>query len=320
MFQYRYLKQYRMKDMRDMMQNDRAPQKTSPARLDSKRAVVTGGTSGVGRAIVQALAARGAGILMVNRSAERSAVVCDEIRRTFSVPCDFLVADFSRLEEVHRAADRILDTKGPLDLLINNAGMHATRKSWTAEGHETVFCVNHLASFLLTDRLLERLKENPGARILQINSQGHRFGGLDVDDLAWKRRIYTGLRGYGASKTAQLLTVWEFADLLANTGVTINAMHPGAVQSSIGENNGPLYRWFKHHVLSRSLKPAAVGGEAVAYLASAPELSGVSGRFFNLTHEEKPAPHALDRELGRRVWEMSRALTARPAAGQGGRP
>ncbi|HOU15802.1 MAG TPA: hypothetical protein PKZ84_22080, partial [Anaerolineae bacterium] len=121
---------------------------------------------------------------------------------------------------------------------------------------------------------------------------------------------YIGLRGYGASKTAQLLTVWELADRLAGSGVTINAMHPGAVKSNIGMNNGLLYRLYNRIVIRPFLKDPAIAGEAIYYLAAAPEMAGVSGKFFNLTIEEKPAAHALDRAIGKRVWEISNQLSA----------
>ena len=182
--------------------------------------------------------------------------------------------------------------------------------------------MNHLGPFLLTHLLLERMKQSAPARIIQVNSEGHRFGGLDLDDLDWERRPYIGLRGYGASKIAQLLTTWEFADRLQGSGVTINAMHPGDVRTNIGNNNGPLYRWFLHNVTWRMLKDPVISGEALYYLAAAPELAEVSGRFFHLTIDEKPAAHALDREMGRRVWERepaadrahARSLRTRSAA------
>ena len=147
------------------------------------------------------------------------------------------------------------------------------------------------------------------ARIIHVNSEGHRFSDVHLDDLDWKRHIYTGLGGYGASKTAQLLTTWEFADHLQGTGVTINAMHPGDVKTNIGNNNGPLYRWYLHNVTWRTLKDPVISGEALYYLAAAPEMAGVSGRFFYLTIDEKPAAHALNREKGKKVWDVSRQLT-----------
>jgi len=111
-----------------------------------------------------------------------------------------------------------------------------------------VFCVNHLAPFLLTNLLLDRMVKSAPSRIIQVNSEGHRFNGLKVDDINWTKRFYTGLRSYGASKTAQLLTVWQLAKELEGTGVTINAMHPGGVRTNIGNDNGKLYRLFLPNV------------------------------------------------------------------------
>jgi len=220
-----------------------------------------------------------------------------------------LKADFSSLAEVRKIAATILEEYSQIDVLINNAGIHNTMRTLTGNGVETVFCVNHLASFLFTRLLLPRILESAPARIIQVNSQGHRFGGLDLNDLNWDRRRYRGLQGYGASKVAQLLTVWELADRLKGTGVTINAMHPGEVRTNIGMNNGLLYQWYQRYLLWPLLKEPRISGESIYYLAAAPEMAAVSGRFFNLTIDEKPAVHALDNVVGKQVWQVSEKLT-----------
>lgn len=305
---FKYLKQYKWADMKQMIANGRAEQHHSDVNLKGKRCVLTGATSGVGWEAAKALAAHQASIVMINRNQEKSEKACENIRSTYHVECDYLIADFTNLEEVHQVADYLKNSDRRIDILINNAGMYCTTKTYTKDHLETVFCVNHLASFILTYKLMEKLKKNPSSRIIQVNSQGHRFNGLNINDLNWESRHYTGLRGYGASKTAQLLTVWEFADLLKGSGVTINAMHPGAVKSSSGENNGPLYRWYKHNFITKFLADPSISGQALHYLAAAPELSDVSGQYFNLTLVEKPAPHALDREIGKEIWVMSKKL------------
>ncbi len=276
--------------------------------MDGTLCVVTGCTSGVGWEAAKKLAACGASIVMVNRSAEKSEQACGTLRKEFGAECSYLLADFAELAQVREVADELIRTHDRIGLLVNNIGMYSTKLTRTSDGLETVFCVNHLAPFTLTWKLLGTLQRSGPSRIVQVNSQGHRFGGVNVNDLNWERRHYTGLRGYGASKTAQLLTVWEFADRLEGSGVTINAMHPGAVKSNIGSNNGPLYRWYKDKILSRALGDPSVSGQAIHYLATAVELAGVSGKYFNLTHMEKPAPHALDRSVGRIVWEESLRL------------
>jgi len=305
----KYLKGYRWADMRQMRANSRAPLHRSDVRMDGKRCVITGATSGVGWEAAKALAAHGALLVLINRSREKSEQACAALREAYGAKCSYRLADFSDLSQVRAVAEALARESQPIDVLVNNVGMHSTRLTRTAEGRETVFCVNHLASFALTWKLLDAMRRSAPSRILQVNSQGHRFGGLDVNDLDWRRRHYTGLRGYGAAKTAQLLTVWKFAELLEGSGVTILAMHPGAVKSSIGSNNGPLYRWYKDKILSRTLSDPAIAGQAIHYLATAPELAETSGLYFNLTHPERPAPHALDREVGEAVWNESLRLT-----------
>ena len=289
--------------------NARLPQKITKARLDGHVCIITGATSGVGYNAARHLAQGGAQLVIVCRNAEKAARVQAELQHDYAVQVDVLIADFARLADVRRAARTILANYPRIDVLINNAGLHNTHRLLTQDSIEMVFCVNHLASFLLTRLLLKRLIESAPARIIQVNSQGHRFGGLDLGDLNWEKRRYKGLQGYGASKVAQLLTVWEMAEELQGTGVTINAMHPGEVRTNIGMNNEWLYRWHKRYLLWWILKEPDISGEAIYYLAAAPEMKAVSGRFFNQTIEEKPAPHALDRELGKRVWRISQELT-----------
>ena len=183
-----------------------------------------------------------------------------------------------------------------IDVLINSVGLHSTTRTTNKDGFETVFCVNHLGPFLFTYLLLDKLRQSAPARIVQVNSEGHRFGGLDLADLNWEHRRYTGLLGYGASKIAQLLSVWEFADRLKGSGVTINAMHPGDVKTNIGNNNGPFYRWFLHNVTGICLRTRSSLEKPSTTWQLLLKMANVSGRFFHLTIDEKPAANALDRE------------------------
>jgi len=291
------------------IENARKPQNTTTARLDGQVCVITGATSGVGYVTAKQLAQAGAHLVLVCRNIEKAQGVKAEFTALFNVRVDLVQADFSNLDEVQSAASQILHQFPAIHVLINNAGMHMTTRKLTADGFETAFAVNHLASFLFTRLLLERMIASAPARIIQVNSEGHRFGGLKLDDLNWDKRRYKGLQGYGASKTAQLLTVWELAERLNGTGVTINAVHPGEVATNIGMNNGFLYRWYQKYLLFPLLKDPKVSGEALYYFAAAPILSTTSGKFFNLTIEEKPAAHALDRTMGKRIWDISEELT-----------
>lgn len=287
----------------------RMPQKTTKARMDGRVCIITGATSGVGYQAAKRLAQGGAHLVLVCRNREKSIKLKLELTNGNGTQIDLIQADLSKLSDVRQAAGYILEHYPHIDVLINNAGLHNTHRILTNDGFETVFCVNHLASYLLTRLLLERLIESAPARIIQVNSQGHRFGGLDLDDLHWAKRHYNGYKAYGASKVAQLLTVWEFSEKLGESGVTINAMHPGEVRTNIGMNNGILYRTYQRYLLWWILKQPVISGNAIYYQAAAPEMAGISGRFFNQTIDEKPAPHALDRNLGKRVWSISEELT-----------
>ena len=289
--------------------NARLPQKTTTARMDGKVCVVTGSTSGVGYQAIKRLAQGGADIVMVCRNEKKAAAVQEQLQRQYPVNVDVVQADFSRFSDVRWAAETIRNQYPKLDVLINNAGVHYTHRTLNQDGIEMVFAVNHLASFLFTRLLLDQLIENAPTRIIQVNSQGHRFGGLDLNDLNWERRRYKGLQSYGASKIAQMLTVWELSDRLNGSGVTINAVHPGEVRTNIGMNNELAYRLYKRYFLWWMLKDATISGEAIYYHAAAPEMAKVSGRFFNLTIDEKPAAYALDRSLGPKIWAISEELT-----------
>ena len=291
------------------MANARMKQKKTDARLNGKTCIITGATSGVGYAAARRFAQGGANLALVCRNMGKAELIQTQLQEEFDIQVDLFRADFSDLSQVRKAGAEILERYSHIDILINNVGMHNTKRVLNPDGFEIVFCVNHLASFLLTRLLLPRLIESAPAKIIQVNSEGHRFGGLDLNDLAWKKRRYKGLQGYGAAKTAQLLTVWELADHLQGKGVTINAMHPGAVATNIGMNNGFLYRSYQKYFLFPLLKDPKISGEALFYLAASPEMAAVSGKFYNLTIEEKPAAHALDRELGKRVWQISQELT-----------
>jgi len=288
--------------------NARSVQKTTAARMDGRVCVITGATSGVGLEAAHWLARGGAHSVLVCRNAEKARAVQQELQQAYGTRVDVVQADFARLVDVRRAAATLLAEYPRIDVLINNAGIHNTHRTLTEDGIETVFAVNHVASFLFTRLLLDRMIASAPARIIQVNSQGHRFGGLDLDDLNWERRRFRGLQAYGASKIAQLLTVWELADRLRGSGVTVNAVHPGEVKTNIGMNNELLYRLYNRYFIRWFLKDVSISGNALYYAAAAPELAQTSGVFFNLTIPEKPARHTLDRELGKKVWEISERL------------
>lgn len=290
------------------LKSRRKEQHRSTEGMAGKLCVISGATSGVGLEAARRLAKGGADLVLVCRNKAKGEAVKAELLKSHGTKADLVIADFSRLDDVRHAGEAIRQRYGKVDVLINSAGIHSTRRFATADGNELVFQVNHIAPFLLTMLLLDLLKKGGQGRVIQVNSEGHRFGGLNMDDLDWKKRRYIGLRAYGASKTAQIMTVMKLAEQLKGTGVTINAMHPGGVRTGIGSNNGLLYRAWLRGVVWHFLKDPAISGEALYYLAAAPELYGTSGRYFYLTMDEKPLLHALDETIIAAIWEKSLQL------------
>lgn len=293
----------------EFLRNSRKEHQTTVEKMTNKTVILSGGTSGVGLEALHQFVQGGAHVVLVARNPEKAKRIQQEIKEQYDTLIDIVICDFSDLEDVRKAANNIIKQYDTIDVIVNSVGIYNTKKRFTKEGYEEVFCVNHLAVFLFTYLLLDKLQASAPSRIIQVNSEGHRFGGLRVHNPNWKWRFYIGLRGYGASKVAQLLTTWEFADRLDGTGVTINAMHPGAVKTNIGQNNGWLYRFWFRHVTSKILKDPVIAGESIYYLAASPKLKTVSGDFFNLTTKEKPAWHTLSRKKSKRMWAVSMDLT-----------
>jgi NAD(P)-dependent dehydrogenase (short-subunit alcohol dehydrogenase family) len=189
--------------------------------------------------------------------------------------------------------------------------VHLTKKQLTDEGYDKVFVVNHLSSFIINVLLSEKLKSQEKARIILVNSEGPRFAawGLHLDDLNWEKRRYSGLKSYGSAKLAQLQSMIIFDEYFSDSGVTVNAMHPGAVRSETGRENGAFYRWIKRNFYDKILRSTEISAESIYYLGASAAIDGISGKFFNLTEEEEPAPPALDREAADELWKKSVEMT-----------
>jgi NAD(P)-dependent dehydrogenase (short-subunit alcohol dehydrogenase family) len=214
------------------------------------------------------------------------------------------------LSDIKRIAEELASLPSPIDVLIHNAGVYLTTRELTVDGLETLLVVHYLSTFIINRRLIEKLKSQEKSRIIMVGSEGHRFAawGLRLDDMNWEKRRYSGLKSYGSAKTAQLLSMFEFVKFFENSGVTINTMHPGAVKSETGHENGPVYRWFKRNFFDKTLKLADISAEALYYLGVSKDVENVSGKFFNLTTIEEPAPPALDAEVASELWHKSMEL------------
>ena len=302
-----YFKEYQWSNIWAMIKNSQLDPKICTDDFSKKLVVITGATSGIGYLTARKYASHGANLLCINRNPEKAHVLRTKIEAEFGVSCKNIIADLSRLPDIHRAAKELLNVQTPIDVLIHNAGVYLTKRELTLEGIEKVFAVHYLSSFIINYLLLDKLKSQDNARIILVNSEGHRFAawGLHIDDLNWEKHRYAGLKSYGSAKTAQLLSMILFDEQCKNSGVSINAIHPGAVKTDTGQDNGPIYRWFKKKFLDKTLKSANMSAEALYTLGVSKEFETVSGKFFNLTTVEEPAPPARDREVACLLWQKS---------------
>jgi len=316
----RYVREYKWSNIFAMIKNSGRDPGICPDDFKQRLVLITGATSGIGYAAARKFASRGADLLCINRNPGKSEALRREIEDEFGTRCEYRIADLSSLDDTFRTARELSRLEVPIDVLIHNAGVYLTRRELTAEGFEKVFAVHYLSSFILNYVLMDKLKAQGKARIILVGSEGHRFAawGLRLDDLNWERRKYSGLASYGSAKLAQLLSMIVFDERLKDSGVTINAMHPGAVKTETGRENGPVYRWFKRNFFDKSLKSPEISAEALYYLGVARELGGVSGKFFNLSTLEEPAPPARDREAAYELWDETLKILHLKEEGHGG--
>jgi NAD(P)-dependent dehydrogenase (short-subunit alcohol dehydrogenase family) len=307
---YKYFREYRWSNIFAMIRNGRSEPMICSDDFTGKLVVITGATAGIGYQTVRKYASRGANLLCINRNPEKSQALRHEIESEFGVSCDYRIADLSNLSDIIRVSNELAVLDRAIDIVIHNAGIYLTKREVTPDGFEKVFVVHYLSSFIMNYILKEKLKAQKNARIIMVGSEAHRFAawGLRLDDLNWEKRRYSGLKSYGSAKMAQLLSMIVFCELFLDTGVTINTMHPGAVKTDTGQENGPSYKWFKRNFLDRTLKSPGISAEALYFLGVSGEMESVSGKFFNLTTEEEPAPPALDREAAYELWDTTLKL------------
>ena len=283
--------------------------------MAGKICLVTGATSGIGEVAATALAAKGATVVLVGRNPGKTAATAERIKKEAGNPSvEFLIADLSRQAEVRRLAEEFRAKHDRLHVLVNNAGAMFAERRESADGIELTFALNHLGYFLLTNLLLDTLKASAPSRVVSVASYAHRMvPALDFDDLQFRKK-YSGFKVYGASKLANVLFSKELARRLEGTGVTANSLHPGFVATSFVEGNGILGWWFRRMANLFAISPEK-GAQTTIYLASSPEVEGVSGLYFSKCKPETPAPAGRDEAAARRLWEESEALTAVSAAG-----
>jgi NAD(P)-dependent dehydrogenase (short-subunit alcohol dehydrogenase family) len=279
-----------------------------PQIMGGKTCLVTGATSGIGKATALGLARMGGEIIIVSRNSKRCQKTVDFIQKeTGNHRVTYFAADLSSQSEIHNLVYKIKSKHPRLNVLVNNVGVMWLRRLESVDGIEMTFAVNHLSYFVLTNLLLDILKSSTPARIVNVSSNSHYGKPLNFDDLQLKR-WYHFLKAYGRSKMANVLFTYALASRLEGTGVTANALHPGFVHTEMGKDNGSLVRWL-YPLITRKAIPVEEGAENSIYMASSTEVEGVTGKYFVKRKSVDSDPASYDVDAQQRLWEISAALT-----------
>jgi NAD(P)-dependent dehydrogenase (short-subunit alcohol dehydrogenase family) len=279
--------------------------------MAGKSVLVTGGTSGIGKAAAIGLAALGARVGITGRDRARTEAAAAAIRAAApgSPAVDVFAADMSVQAGVRRLAAQVLDTYPRLDVLVNNVGGFWAHRHLTADGLEHTFALNHLAPFLLTGLLLDRLTATAPARILTVSSGAHARGCIDFDDLQGERN-YSGQRAYSQSKLANVMFTYELARRLEGTGVTATVLHPGVVRTSFGAEDQLASFAVMIRVGRLFMKTPDQGADTPVYLASSPQVEGITGQYYANRKPKTSSKASYDTTATARLWQASAGLTA----------
>jgi NAD(P)-dependent dehydrogenase (short-subunit alcohol dehydrogenase family) len=273
------------------------------AALAGRVCLVTGGNSGIGKATAEGLAQMGASVVIVCRDRTKGERAREEIVMKTNGSVELMLADFASLDSVRRLASDFTRMHGSLHVLVNNAGLVRLWRSVTADGFETTFQVNYLSHFLLTNLLLGVLKAGAPSRIVNVSSISHFGAKPDLKDLQLQRG-YGVMKAYSLSKLELVLFTYELSRKLAGTGVTVNCLHPGAVATNIwGRALGPFS--FLGKVSRLFLSSPTKGAETPLYLASSPDVEGVTGKYFDGKREKRSSESSYDEDLARSLWDRT---------------
>jgi NAD(P)-dependent dehydrogenase (short-subunit alcohol dehydrogenase family) len=278
--------------------------------VSGKTCVITGANSGIGKAASIGLAKIGARVVMISRDlakGEKSRKDVAAAAGKNEEDIGLIQADLTSLDSVRSLAAKLLENNAPLHVLINNAGLILGSRTVTKDGFETTFQVNYLSHFLLTNLVLERMKQNAPSRIINTTSRNHASGHMHFDDLQLEKG-YSGLKSYDQSKLAQVLFTTELARRLQGTGVTVNCFHPGFVRSNWAMHSNGLYGvWVRiGQVFATSPKN---GADTAVYLASSPEVANVTGKYFKKRRARNTSREAMDEAAAKRLWDFSMQMS-----------
>jgi len=270
-----------------------------------KTALITGATSGIGKATAFELARANVRLVLLARDRERGNQVIQELKQsTGNSEIELLIADLTSQRQIRSVANEFLEKHPRLDILINNAGLALKNRTLTEDGIEMTFAVNHLAYFLLTNLLLETIKTSAPSRIICVSSEAHRNVQFDVDNLQGEKQ-FGAFRAYSITKLCNLLFTSELARKLQGTGVTVNALHPGFLNTAIFREGGGVLKF----LVRMTAKKPEFGAKAIARLAVDPELENVSGQYFNGLRKANSSEKSHDPEAAKQLWAISEKLT-----------
>jgi retinol dehydrogenase-14 len=278
--------------------------------MEHRICMVTGANSGIGKATALGLAKMGATVVMICRDRGRGEAAMDEIKaQSGNQAVDLMLADLSSLAAVRRLAREYADRYQSLHVLVNNAGTYFTKRHVTVDGLETTFVVNYLAPFLLTNLLLDTLESGAPARVVNVAGAYHAKGKIQFDDLQGERE-YNGARANNQAKLALVLFTYELARRVHSTGITANCLHPGAVATNLLEKDKdyPAFLRFAYRLFKPFAKSPEKGAETSLYLASSPEVAGLTGKYFVNMKAVPSSPESYDTALAARLWEVSAEL------------
>lgn len=278
--------------------------------MQGKICLVTGATSGIGKATAQALAQMGATVVIVGRNPAKCAAVVDEIKQSSGNDAvEAIVGDLSIMAEVRQIADQFKAKYKNLHVLVNNAGGVFWKRQVTSEGFERTFALNHLNYFLLTHLLLDTLKASAPARIVNVSSDSHKTAHLDFDDLQ-SEKSGAGLNAYGRSKLANVVFSYELARRLEGTGVTVNVLHPGLVRTGFADSLGAVPAAIFGFVMRFVALTPEQGAQTSVYLATSPDVENVSGKYWEKSKALQSGRAAYDESTWTRLWEVSEKMVA----------
>jgi retinol dehydrogenase 14 len=279
---------------------------TNDSYFQGKNCLVTGANSGIGRAISIQLARMGGIVTMVSRDEKRGQSARSEIiAATGNKSIELMIADLSSFESVRVLATNYKQSHDKLHLLVNNAGLILGKRTTTVDGLETTFVVDYLSHYLLTNLLLDELRASAPSRIVNVTSDAHYNGHIDFEDLQEEKK-YSAMRSYCQAKLAQVLFTYELAERLKGSGVSVNCVHPGAVRTHWGDNAGAFGIGVR--IARPFLLSPEKGAETPLYVATSPELEGVTGKFFSKKKETKSSDESYDRNVAQRLWDVSAKL------------